>query len=53
MVHLGPDEAVDAGPVVAQVQVPIQPEDTLEELETRIHATEHKLLVQALRELLY
>jgi formyltetrahydrofolate-dependent phosphoribosylglycinamide formyltransferase len=53
MVHLVPDEAVDAGPVVAQAEVTILPEDTLESLETRIHATEHKLLVQALRELLY
>ena len=52
MVHLVPDEGVDAGPVVAKIQVPIQPGDTLEELETRIHATEHTLLVQALHDLL-
>jgi formyltetrahydrofolate-dependent phosphoribosylglycinamide formyltransferase len=52
MVHLVPDEAVDAGPVVAQVQVPIHPDDSLEDLETRIHAAEHKLLVQALHGLL-
>lgn len=51
MVHLVPDEAVDAGPVVAQEVVPIYPEDTLEELEARIHAVEHRLLVQALYEL--
>lgn len=50
MVHLVPDEAVDAGPVVAQVAVPIQPDDTLETLEARVHAAEHVLLVQALRE---
>ena len=52
MVHLVPDEAVDAGPVVAQVVVPILPDDTLESLETRIHAVEHRLLVSALRQLL-
>ncbi|MCP4542778.1 MAG: phosphoribosylglycinamide formyltransferase [Chloroflexi bacterium] len=52
MVHLVPDEAVDAGPVVAQVQVPIHPDDSLEDLETYIHTAEHKLLVQALHSLL-
>lgn len=52
MVHLVPDEAVDAGPVIAQAAVPILPEDTLADLEARIHATEHPLLVEALRELL-
>ena len=52
MVHLVPDEAVDAGPVVAQEMVPILPDDTLENLEVRIHAVEHRLLVTALRRLL-
>jgi len=52
MVHLVPDEGVDAGPTVAQEVVPIHPEDTLEELEARIHAVEHRLLVQTLRALL-
>jgi len=51
MVHLVPDEAVDAGPVVAQEVVPILPDDTLESLETRIHAVEHRLLVSALQTL--
>jgi formyltetrahydrofolate-dependent phosphoribosylglycinamide formyltransferase len=48
MVHLVPDEAVDAGPVVAQAEVLIRDDDTLDDLEARIHATEHKLLVQAI-----
>ncbi|MFQ6100425.1 MAG: phosphoribosylglycinamide formyltransferase [Anaerolineae bacterium] len=52
MVHLVPDEAVDTGPVVAQEEVPIQPEDSLEDLEARVHAVEHRLLVQALYDLL-
>jgi formyltetrahydrofolate-dependent phosphoribosylglycinamide formyltransferase len=52
MVHLVPDEGVDAGPVVVQEVVSIHPEDSLEELEARIHATEYRLLVQVLHDLL-
>lgn len=47
MVHLVPDEAVDAGPVLAAEQVSILPEDTLESLEERVHEVEHRLLVEA------
>ncbi len=53
MVHLVPDEAVDAGPVVAQEAVPILPDDTLETLEARIHAVEHRLLVSAIKTVLH
>ncbi len=52
MVHLVPDEAVDAGPVVVKEVVPIRAQDGLDELEERIHAVEHRLLVEALRRLL-
>ncbi len=52
MVHLVPDEAVDAGPVIAQEMILILPDDTLESLETRIHTVEHRLLISALRSLL-
>jgi formyltetrahydrofolate-dependent phosphoribosylglycinamide formyltransferase len=52
MVHLVPDPAVDAGPVVAQEVVPIHSTDSLEDLEERIHTVEHRLLVQALYDLL-
>jgi len=52
MVHLVPDPAVDAGPVVAQELVPIHADDTLESLEERIHTVEHRLLVDALHKLL-
>jgi formyltetrahydrofolate-dependent phosphoribosylglycinamide formyltransferase len=52
MVHRVPDEAVDAGPVVAQAEVPIYPEDTLADLEARVHEVEHRLLVRALRHVL-
>ncbi|HHX44989.1 MAG TPA: phosphoribosylglycinamide formyltransferase [Chloroflexi bacterium] len=48
MVHRVPDEAVDAGPVVACRQVPILPDDTLASLEARIHATEHALYIEAI-----
>jgi len=52
MIHLVPDDAVVAGPVVAQEVVPIHVDDGLDDLEERIHAVEHRLLVQAVRELL-
>jgi formyltetrahydrofolate-dependent phosphoribosylglycinamide formyltransferase len=48
MVHEAIAE-VDAGPVIAQAEVPIHPQDTLEELEARVHETEHRLLVEAIR----
>ena len=37
MLHLVPDEQVDAGPVVATAEVPMYETDTLEDLEARIH----------------
>jgi formyltetrahydrofolate-dependent phosphoribosylglycinamide formyltransferase len=48
MVHLAVPE-YDAGPVVGSAEVPILPEDSLEDLEARIHAAEHRLLVVAVR----
>lgn len=51
MVHLVPDEGVDTGPVLAQAEVPIEPGDTLEALEARVHATEHGLLVETMARL--
>jgi formyltetrahydrofolate-dependent phosphoribosylglycinamide formyltransferase len=50
MVHLVPDEGVDCGPVLAEEGVPIYPQDSLEDLETRIHTVEHRLLVAALKQ---
>jgi formyltetrahydrofolate-dependent phosphoribosylglycinamide formyltransferase len=52
MVHRVPDEGVDCGPVLAVEEVPIQPDDTLESLEERIHAVEHHLLVETLDKLM-
>lgn len=51
MVHLVPDEGVDVGPVLATAEVPILADDTLDELEQRVHAVEHVLLVDTLRAL--
>ncbi len=48
MVHLVPDEGVDNGPVLASEIVPIFADDTLESLETRVHKTEHALLIRTL-----
>jgi len=48
MVHLVPDEGVDTGPVLATVDVAIEPTDRLADLEARMHAAEHRLLVDAL-----
>ncbi len=52
MVHLVPDEGVDNGPVLATEIVSINKEDTLESLETRVHQTEHRILVQTIKNLL-
>jgi len=52
MVHLVPDEGVDCGPVLCQETVQIWPGETLGELEQRIHAVEHRLLVEALSQII-
>jgi phosphoribosylglycinamide formyltransferase 1 len=46
-VHLV-DEGVDSGPVIAQERVPVEPRETL---AARIHAVEHRLLPEVVREL--
>ena len=40
-------EEVDAGPVVAQEVVPVEPGDTKERLLAKLHPVEHRLLVRA------
>ena len=42
------DEGLDSGPVIRQEPVPVEPRDTLVE---RIHAVEHRLLPEVVREL--
>jgi phosphoribosylglycinamide formyltransferase 1 len=51
MVHLVPDEQVDAGPVLASEPVPILPDDTFDDFARRIHDTEHRLLVAVVADL--
>jgi formyltetrahydrofolate-dependent phosphoribosylglycinamide formyltransferase len=52
MVHYVPDERVDVGPVILQEVVPIYPQDTLQDLEARIHEVEHRLYVRAIAKVL-
>jgi phosphoribosylglycinamide formyltransferase 1 len=47
-VHLVTTE-MDAGPIVDQVTVPVQANDTAETLGQRIHAAEHSLLVRCVQ----
>ena len=42
-------EAVDSGPVILQQPLEIESSDTLESLEEKIHAIEHKLYPEAIR----
>jgi phosphoribosylglycinamide formyltransferase-1 len=49
MVHLVPDEGVDDGPVLATQEIPFQPGEPLEQFEARVHAVEHRLLVETLK----
>jgi len=42
------DEGLDSGPIIRQEEVPVEPRATLEE---RIHAVEHRLLPEGVREL--
>ena len=43
------DEGVDAGPIIAQVSVPVFDDDDEESLLKRIHIEEHKLYPQVVR----
>jgi len=43
------NEVFDEGPIIAQEPVRIEEDDTLESLEARIHAVEHRLFPEALR----
>lgn len=52
MVHLVPDAGVDNGPLLAREEVAILPNETLAELEERIHQVEHRLLVTTLQQLI-
>lgn len=42
------DEGMDTGPIILQEALPIQPDDTVESLQARIHTLEHRLYPQAI-----
>jgi phosphoribosylglycinamide formyltransferase-1 len=46
------DEGIDSGPILAQERVPVLDGDTVETLHERIKQVEHRLLPQAVEELL-
>jgi phosphoribosylglycinamide formyltransferase-1 len=45
------DHGVDTGPVIASEPVPVLAGDTVETLRERVHAVEHRLLPEVVREL--
>ncbi len=45
------DAGVDTGKVIASEPVPVLPGDTVESLRERVHAVEHRLLTEVVREL--
>lgn len=47
-VHFVSDE-LDAGPIIIQRRIPIEPGDTPESLQQRVHAIEHEILPQAIQ----
>ena len=49
MVHWVPDDGVDVGPVIVTDSVGFEPGDTLESFEAKMHATEHRLIVEGAR----
>jgi phosphoribosylglycinamide formyltransferase-1 len=42
-------EEVDAGPIISQAAVQVERDDTIETLAEKIHAEEHRLLVEAIK----
>ncbi|WP_445490045.1 phosphoribosylglycinamide formyltransferase [Niallia sp. 03133] len=46
------DEGMDTGPVIAQREIDIEKNETLESLQTKIHALEHKLYPEVIKALL-
>jgi len=52
MVHFVPDEGIDNGPVIATEEVPIKADDTLAQYAERVHMVEHRLLVEAIGQVL-
>jgi phosphoribosylglycinamide formyltransferase-1 len=51
MTHFVADEGVDSGPVIRIAKVPIRVGDTLEDLETRVHDAEHRIIIETIESL--
>ena len=47
--HVIPE--VDAGEVIVQAEVAILPDDTLDDFATRMHQTEHRIIVEAINKI--
>lgn len=45
------NEEYDKGPIIFQHEVPVFPDDTIDDLETRIHAAEHEYYPQVLQQI--
>lgn len=45
------DEGMDTGPIIAQRELSIEPEDTLESIEEKVHRIEHEFYPQILQSL--
>lgn len=45
------NEDYDKGPIIFQHEVPVLPDDTIDDLETRIHAAEHEYYPQVLQQI--
>ena len=43
------DDGVDTGPIILQKKVAVEAKDTLESLETKVHAAEYEIYPEALR----
>ena len=45
------NEEYDKGPIIFRHEVPVLPDDTIDDLETRIHAAEHEYYPQVLQQI--
>ncbi len=45
------NEEYDKGPIIFQHEVPVLPDDTIDDLETRVHAAEHEYYPQVLQQI--
>ena len=43
------DEGIDSGPIILQKKIAVDPKETLQSLETKVHALEYQLYPEALR----